>query len=317
MLLAILPLVAQAQVPQAPTTAEPQRPAYVLGTDDQLTIQVLDLEEIKGDRPVRVDSQGNIRLPIIGRVHVAGLTLDQTEAELRKRLETVLIDPEVVVLVAEFRSHPVSVLGYVKTPGVFQLTGKKTLSEVLALAGGPFQDAGNLIVITRPKESGPLPLTDAQLDPAGQFYIGHVNLKSLLEASNPQDNIAIVSGDVISVPKGELVYVLGAVPRPGGIVLNDRATPTVLQVISMSGGFSQFANQKQVVILRPKAGASDREQIFVDVKAMLTNKVKDFSLQANDVLYVPISGKKAATVRAIEAMIGMGTSIGANVAIYR
>jgi polysaccharide export outer membrane protein len=324
MLVAILTLAGlgrsqgPAPAPNSPAlNSDVPRQPYILGADDQLTVQVLDLDEIKGERPVRVDSQGNIHLPILGRVHVAGLTLEQTEAELRKRLEVVLVDPEVTVSVAEFRSHPVSVLGSVKTPGVIQLNGPKTLSEVLSLSGGANPDAGNTIIITRRKDAGPLPLPDAALDANGQFYIGHVNLKSLLEARDPRDNIAIESGDVITVPKGELVYVLGAVPRPGGFILSDRETTTILQVISLSGGFSQFASQKQVEILRPKVGTLDRQEIQINVKAILTNKTQDFPIQPNDIVYVPLSGKKAATTRAIEALIGMGTTVGTGLAIYR
>jgi polysaccharide export outer membrane protein len=309
-LLAILPLLARAQT-------EPARPAYVLGVDDQLVVQVADLEEIKGERPIRVDSQGNIRLPIVGRLHVAGLTVEQTEAALRKSFGAVLKDPEVTVLVSEFRSHPISVLGSVKNPGVVQIAGGKTLYEVLASVGGANPDAGNSILITRPKATGPLPLPDAQLDASGRFYVGHVNLKGLMDARTFQDNIVIEFGDVITVPKGELIYIVGAVPRQGGIVLNDRETLTILQVISLSGGFDRFANQKQVRILRPKAGTSEREQIFVDVKAMLANKKEDIPLLANDILYVPVSGKKAATVRAIETMIGVGSTAASYSLIYR
>ena len=305
----LIALLASAQSPVAP--------AYVLGPDDQVVVQVLDLEEIKGDHPILVDMQGNIRLPIVGRLHVAGLTVEQIEAALRQRLSTVLKDPEVTVLIAGFRSHPVSVLGSVRTPGVVQIIGKKSLSEVLSMAGGANPDTGNSIVITRRKEVGSLPLPQAKLDDSQQFYIGQVNLKSLVEASNPGENIPIESGDVISVPKGEMVYVLGAVPKAGGYILNERETITVLQAISMAGGLDRFANQKNIAILRPKPGATDREEILVDVKAMLTGKGKDVPLLANDVLFVPLRGKKAATVRTLEAMIGMGTSIGTGVAVYR
>jgi polysaccharide export outer membrane protein len=316
-LIILFALIARAQMPTSASTTEPGRAAYVLGVDDQLVIQVEDLDEFKGDHPIRVDMQGNIRLPIVGRLHVAGLTVEQTEGELRKSLGTVLKDPQVTVLVAEFRSHPVSVLGSVKNPGVVQITGTKTLYEVLASAGGANPDAGNAILITRPKATGPLPLPDAQLDASGRFYVGHVNLKGIMDARNLQENIAIEFGDVITVPKGELIYIVGAVLRQGGIVLNERETLTILQVISLSGGFDRFANQKEVRILRPKAGTSDREEIFVDVKAMLASKKEDLPLLANDILYVPVSGKKAATVRAVEAVIGMGTTIGSYSVIYR
>ena len=307
-----VPLIALLAAAQSPVA-----PAYVLGPDDQVVVQVLDLEEIKGDHPILVDMQGNIRLPIVGRLHVAGLTVEQIEAALRQRLSAVLKDPEVTVLIAGFRSHPVSVLGSVRTPGVVQIVGKKSLSEVLSMAGGANPDAGNSIVITRRKEVGPLPLPQSKLDDSQQFYVAQVNLKSLVEASNPGENIPIESGDVISVPKGEMIYVLGAVPKAGGYVLNERETITVLQAISMAGGLDRFANQKSISILRPKPGVTDRQQILVDVKAMLAGKGKDVPLLANDVLFVPISGRKAATVRTIETAIGMGSSIGSGAVIYR
>jgi polysaccharide export outer membrane protein len=286
-------------------------PTYILAPDDQVVIRVLYLEEIP-ERPFRVDMAGNINVPLVGRLHVAGLTLDQTEAAISKRLASVLQEPEVTVLVAEMRSHPVSILGAVKTPGVVQLTGKKTLTEVLSMAGGASPDAGNTIMITRRRENGPIPLPGAALDPSGQFYVAQVHLKSLTEASNPQENIVIVPEDVVSLPKGELVYVVGAVPRAGGFVLNERETMTILQVVSLAGGLDHFANSKNVRILRPKSASGNREEIPVDLKAMLQGKSGDMPLLANDILFVPTSGKKAATVRAIEAMISVGT-----MSIYR
>jgi polysaccharide export outer membrane protein len=302
--------------------AQPPAPApagvatYILGPDDQIVIHVLDLEEIP-EKPFRVDMAGNINVPLVGRLRVAGLTVEQTEAAIHKRLESVLQNPEVTVFVSELRSHPVSILGSVKTPGVVQVTGRKTLTEVLSLAGGANSDAGNSIMITRRVASGPIPLPGATLDPSGQFYVGQVNLKSLTEATNPQENIAILAEDVISLPKGELVYVVGAVSRAGGFVLNERENITILQVISLAGGLDRFANTKKVKILRPKAASGNREEIVVDLKAMLAGNKSDMPLQPNDILFVPVSGTKAGTVRTVEALIGMGTSIGSQTAIYR
>jgi polysaccharide export outer membrane protein len=311
-LLLCAPLPALFAQPPAGPLAVPQvlppaaSPTYILGPDDQLVIRVLYLEEIP-ERPFRVDMAGNINVPLVGRLHVAGLTLDQTEAAISQRLQSVLQEPEVTVLVAEPRSHPISVLGAVKTPGVQQLTGRKTLTEVLSMAGGASPDAGNTIMITRRKESGPIPLPGAALDPSQQFYVAKVNLKSLTEARNPQENIVIVPEDVVSLPKGELVYVVGAVPRAGGFVLNERESLSILQAISLAGGLDRFANAKNVMILRPKAASGNREEILVDLKSMLAGKKSDIPLLANDILFVPTSGKKAATIRAVEALIQAGT----------
>jgi len=311
LLCAVLPVLF-AQPPASPPAAA----TYILGPDDQIVIRVLDLEEIP-ETPFRVDMAGNINVPLVGRLRVAGLTVDQTEAAIHKRLESALQNPEVTVFVAERRSHPVSVLGSVKTPGVVQLTGRKTLTEVLSLAGGASPEAGNSIMITRRVESGPIPLPGAALDPTGQFYVGQVNLKSLTEAKNPQENIVIVPEDVISLPKGELVYAVGAVPHAGGFVLNERETITILQVISLAGGLDRFADTKKVTILRPKAASGNREEIVVDLKAMLAGNKSDVPLQANDILFVPTSGKKAATVRTIETLVGMGSSMGSGAVVYR
>src|ERR1019366_5091754 len=94
-------------------------PTYILGPDDQIVIRVLDLEEVP-ETPFRVDMAGNINVPLVGRLHVAGLTVDQTEDTISKRLEAVLQNPQVTVFVAGLRSHPVSVLGAVRSPGVQQ-----------------------------------------------------------------------------------------------------------------------------------------------------------------------------------------------------
>jgi len=314
LLCAVLPVL-YAQPPAGPLALKPV-PTYILGPDDQIVIRVLDLEEVP-ETPFRVDMAGNINVPLVGRLRVAGLTLDQTEAAIAKRLQALLQNPEVTVFVAGLRSHPVSVIGAVKSPGVQQLTGRKSLTEVLSMAGGASPDAGNTIMITRRQESGPIPLPGAALDPTGQFYVAQVNLKSLTDARNPQENIAIVEDDVISLPKGELVYVVGAVPRAGGFVLNERETITILQVISLAGGLDRFANSKNVKILRPKAATADRQEILVDLNAMLAGKTNDVPLLANDILFVPTSGKKAATVRTVEALIGMGSTIGTGAVIYR
>src|ERR1035438_4631839 len=133
LLCAVLPVL-YAQSPAGPLALKPVA-TYILGPDDQVVIRVLDLEEIP-ETPFRVDMAGNINVPLVGRLHVAGLTLDQTEDAISKRLQSLLQNPEVTVFVAGLRSHPVSVIGAVKSPGVQQLTGRKTLTEVLSMEIG-------------------------------------------------------------------------------------------------------------------------------------------------------------------------------------
>src|SRR5438105_3544270 len=108
---------------------------YVLGPDDEITVQAADIEEISG-KPVRIDLRGNINLPMIGRVEAAGLTADQLEGRIKDRFKKYLQHPDITISVTEFRSQPISVLGAVNNPGVHQLQGSKNLFGVLSLAGG-------------------------------------------------------------------------------------------------------------------------------------------------------------------------------------
>src|SRR6266481_6962014 len=191
------------------------RSTYLLGPDDQLEISGPELSEL-ANKPVRIDGDGDIQAPLVGLVHVSGLTVQQTEQALNKLLSTYIRDPQVVVSVAEVRSQPVSILGAVNTPGVHQVRGHKTLLEMLALAGGIRSDAGYSIRITRELGWGCIPLPNAWLDPSGRFSVAEVNLKEIMEAKNPEEDIQIFPHDIISVPKAEMVYVIGEVKRSGG-----------------------------------------------------------------------------------------------------
>src|SRR6202022_2409038 len=129
----------------------------VLGPDDQILIRALDAPEIS-DKPFLIGTNGNITLPMIGRVKAGGLTVEQLEAELTARLKEFIKDPQISVTVTEVQSHPVSVFGAVTKPGVVQLRGRQTLSEVLSMAGGPRENAGSILTLTRRRQSGEIPL---------------------------------------------------------------------------------------------------------------------------------------------------------------
>ena len=184
----------------------------------------------------------------------AGLSVEQLEAALTARLKEYLQDPVVTVSVSEFRSQPVSVLGAVNNPGVHQIRGRKTLFEVISEAGGLKNEAGNAIKITRRKEFGPIPLAGAAADPSGEFTVAEISVKSVMEARNPQENIQVQPNDVISVPRAELVYVIGAVKRAGGFVLSEREQISVLQALSMAEGLDRVASAPNARILRAAGG---------------------------------------------------------------
>ena len=160
MLFCVFASMVTAQLPTADTAPAP---AYVLGAGDVITIRALDADEIS-DKPIRLAANGFITLPLVGRVRASGLTSEQLEAALAMRLKPLIRNPEVSVSVIEQRSQPVSIIGSVNTPGVQQLQGRKTLVEMLSLAGGVRQDAGHAIKITRRLQWGPIPVTGAAPD---------------------------------------------------------------------------------------------------------------------------------------------------------
>jgi polysaccharide export outer membrane protein len=287
--------------PEAPTT-------YTLGSGDQLVIRAVDVEEID-NKPVVIDTRGNINLPIVGRIHAAGLTPEGLETEIGTRLKKYVNDPDVTVALAELRSQPISVLGSVQSPGVQQLQGQKTLFEVLSLAGGLRSDAGNTVKITRRIEWGRIPLPSAADDATGQFSIASVSAKSIMSATNPQDNIAVKPNDVISVPRGDIIYVIGAVHKAGGFLLGDNDSLGALQILSLAEGLDRTAAPKKARIMRAVPGSNDRTEIPIDLKTVLAGKGSDVPLKADDILFVPTNATKNAALRSMEIAISLGTGI--------
>ena len=290
----------------------PAAPAgYILGPDDLLTVRVLEVEEFAapGLNPIRVDGDGNIRLPLVGTLHAAGLTLDKLEGEIAQKLLTVMNSPQVTVTLSEVRSHPVSVLGAVRNPGVHQISGRKTLDEVLSTAGGLGPDAGSTIKITRRVDVGTLPLPGVKRDVGGEFYVAELKVRDVMGAKDPQDNIDVLPYDVITVPKAEQVYVIGAVKRSGGFALGDREQMSVIEALSMAEGLDHLAAGKRARILRETEPGKERTEIPINLQKILEGRMGDVTLEANDILFVPNNAAKSVTLRAVEAMIQVGTGI--------
>jgi len=286
---------------------QPAASSYLLGAEDQIALRVVDAEDLS-EKPVRVDADGYIRMPMIGKVRAGGLTVGELAAELVEKLKPFIRKPDVSVRVVEYRSQPVSVIGCVKSPGVHQLQGRRSLIEVLSLAGGLGNDAGYTIKITREVQRGRLPLTDAVADTTGRYMIGDVNIKSLVAARNPELNILIMPYDVVSVPRAEMIYVTGEVLRSGGFVLGENETMSVLQALSLAGGLNSAASAGDSRILRFRPG-SGRLEIPVDVKKILAGRAEDQALRSDDILFIPTSQPKKAAIRAVEAAIQVGTGV--------
>ena len=281
---------------------------YVLAPGDEVSVRVLDLEEIP-DRPTRIDRRGDIDLPLTGRIRADGKTTKQLENDVRERLRAYLKSPAVTVTLAEQREQPVTVLGAVNAPGVKQIRGRKTLVDAISEAGGLRADAGSVLKITRLVSAGPIPLSRSHLDSGAGFYVAEVDVTSLLKAQNPGENIPLADHDVVTVPSAEMVFILGEVSRPGGYEVKGDKTIPILDAVALAGGINRNASASHAKVLRREAGQSQRTEFVVNLNRMLGATGKDFALLPQDILYIPTNRGKVITTRALEAMIGTGSSI--------
>jgi polysaccharide export outer membrane protein len=303
---------AEQMAAQNAACAKDVRSTYTLGPGDELQISGPELEEM-ANKTNRIDGEGDLQAPLVGRIHIAGMTVQQAEAELDKRLSAFIKHPQVSVEVKELRSQPASVLGAVNTPGVHQVEGHKTLLEMISMAGGIRQDAGYSIRITRQSEWGCIPLPGATTDPSGRYSVAQVNLQGILEGKMPENNIQIFPHDVISIPKAQMVYVTGDVKKNGGFVLGENQTMSVLQAVSLAEGLTSTADKKHSRIMRLNPGSDERVEIPVDLKNIMDGKAPDVPMQSYDILLVPGSTGKKAALRIMEAAISTGTGL----AVYR
>lgn len=295
--------------PKAGTTlTSSQASSYLLGPDDLVSLFVPELEEFT-NKVFRVDAQGELSLPLIGRVHVGGRSLKEVEQDLKQKLSGILKNPDVVVTVTEFHSQPVSILGAVNNPGIHQLEGHKNLFEVLALAGGLRPDSGDTITIMRDLKWGSIPLPDARLDPTSHVSIASVKAKAAMNGMAPAGNISIMPGDTITVSKADLVYAVGSVNKSGGFALGENETISTLEVIALAEGLQKTAAPTKARVLRSVPGSAQRIEISLDIKALMSGKAADFLLRSNDILFIPNSGAKAFSQRTLDAVVNIATGV--------
>ena len=365
---------------------------YRVGPGDVLDVNVFEVEELS--KPAVVSPRGTVSLPLIGEVFVGRMTPLEIEARLKQLYEINLLrDPQISVSVQEFRSQPVSILGAVERPGVYQLQGRRRLVEVLAMAGGLSGEVGDVITIARSpflerldpapdsRSRGPWPpcppdAVAKELDPTSQTNHGprqrgplrgraatgsspyrpagkgrchkrsqglrewipetegldagparvrlpqlspgtvrprfreeiQVSVRDLLTLNGSGDsNPFIQPHDVIRVAKAGVIYVLGAVEKPGGFRIKDQEIVTVLRALSLAGGLGRHAAPRKSRIIRQSRGLN--HEIPLSIRDILRHRAPDSPLEANDILFIPDSRAKSALSRSAEAAIQMGTGI--------
>ena len=164
--------------------------------------------------------------------------------------------------------------------------------------------------VARPLAQGRIPLPEAHDDPTGSFSTVDLDARKLLEGRIPDKNIAILPNDMVSVPRADVVYVIGEVNKPGPVPLGGGQTVSILEAVSSSGGTLRTAAPSRVRILRRVPGQEERAEVQVDLQKVMNGKARDVALAAGDILVIPDSSGKRATTRVIEAAIQMGTMIG-------
>ncbi|HEU5022198.1 MAG TPA: polysaccharide biosynthesis/export family protein [Bryobacteraceae bacterium] len=289
-----------------PSTADAP-PSYKLGSGDEVAIWALGAEEI-GTHPFRIDLSGNIDVPLAGRIHAAGLTVDQLHAELVKQLHSQLKDPQVTVSVTELRSQPISVMGEVNKPGMYQLQGEKTLLEVLSLAEGVKADAGNKVRISRQVDEGELPVPGAALDPSGRFYVAEAGLRDALDHKSALSGLVMRPHDTITVEPGQTIYVMGDVNKQGAFAVGQREQISALQAMSLAGGPTVTAKLSKARILREKPDGT-RVDVPINLDKVLDGEAENVRLKAGDFLYIPDSRTKNVALKAAQAALSIGTGI--------
>jgi polysaccharide export outer membrane protein len=248
-----------------------KNPGYRIGPRDLLEIRVFETPELNVSR--RVSEDGDVNLPLVGAVKVAGLTETETAQKIKEVLEGKLLQrASVAVQVQEFRARPISLIGAVRQPGNLAFSGRWTLLEAVTAAGGLAEGHGNLIYVLRRSDNG---LSDQVA----------VSVDDLLVRADPMVNIPIFSGDLINVP-GTVevtVYCLGEIRQPGAVSFRSSDRISLLAVIARAGGLTDRAASK---ILIKRNGSAGPAELKVDYKRILAGKDPDVELKAGDVIIV-------------------------------
>lgn len=250
--------------------------AYRIGPGDLLEIKVFEVKEL--DQTVRVSEDGSITLPLLGRVVVGGLTQEGVAQKLAGLLQAKYVkNPQVTIFIKEYKNQQVAVIGAVVNAGSYELVGRRNLLQIVSMAGGFAETAGNEVFILRE-------------GPDGAASTLTIDLKDLLVNGNQALNVPIEPNDVINVPVDReiRVFVMGRVTRPGAVKAKLSEGITLLQAVADAGGLAEGAKESAITVTR-KDKAGKEQKIKVNLRDIIKGRKKDIRLQEGDVVYVPES----------------------------
>ena len=250
-------------------------PALELGTGDLIDVGVYNVPELT--TKARIGTNGDLYLPLIDYVHVAGLTVDEAQSIIEKRYADggFVKNPHVSVFVDNYASQGASLLGEVMRPGIYPVLGGQRLFDLLSAAGGLTEKAGNSVTIThrnQPDQPVTVPLA-----------------RNVAEV--PDSNVPIFPGDTVVIRRADIVYVVGDVQHPTGILM-DRGHLTVLQAIALAGGTTGTSKLNSARIIQK--GPNGMTETKVRLKKVLEAKLPDIQMKPDDILFVPTSAFKSA-----------------------
>ncbi|MGC2477344.1 MAG: polysaccharide biosynthesis/export family protein [Candidatus Sulfotelmatobacter sp.] len=279
----------KADAPIKPADQPDQSAMVKLGPGDLIEINVYNVPELTSK--VRVSNSGDVYLPLIDYVHLEGLSQEEAQGVIEKRLADggFVRNPHVTIFVDDASSQGVVVIGEVTKPGIYPDTTAHKLYEMISQAGGFTQNASRKIAILRKGESEPIRL-DLPRDLAD-------DLKA---------NVEILPGDTITIPRAPVIYVVGDVGHPSGLLV-DNGHLTVLQALALAGGTNHTAKLGGARIIRK--GPNGMFETKVEIKKMLEAKAPDMTLQADDILFVPVSGGKVLAGRTLDMAMAAATAV--------
>lgn len=275
------------------TSAAPIK--LLIGPGDEGDMSVYGMPEMLTH--FRVGADGEVNLPLLGNVKIAGMTANDAEAAIAKRYEDngYLKSPQITILVKDYTTQGISVMGEVNRPGVYSPLAARRLFDLFLTAGGLSQRASRTVTIQHSDDKQPADT---------------ITLSADLMAT-PETNVALKPGDSVIVSRAGVVYVIGEVNRPGEFVISAGSNMTALQVLAMAAGPSRYASLGKVKLMHKTAdGFSSSE---VDLKKIMESKSKDVALNSDDIMLIPASKGKIAADRGTSSVLGMLS----NLALYR
>lgn len=260
----------------------------LIGPDDTVTIETLSCEEL--NKAWRVNASGDLNLPLVGKIHAEGLSVEQLETEVSTKLKRFVVNPQISAYVSETRSQPVVVTGAVTQPGTFQLAGKRTLLDMLVTAGGPNKDAGSTLTIRRNTQFGMLTGPGVRTTDEGKYTVLEIKLEDVLGAHATFSDLPVKPYDVISVSAHQTknVYIMGEVNKPGTVELVSANQMPLSTLLAMAGGLTHQASAKKTRIIGTGTDGDNRRVVSeVNLQRIIDGHAPDVELSSGDIVVVP------------------------------